>query len=230
MRHHVLISGTGRAGTSFLVQLLTNLGLNTGYTAGSFALDPIARAGLEFDARDANAPYIVKSPWICDYIEELLGDESVHVDHVIIPVRNFEAAAASRAHVQKINTGIEDGAAPVPGGLWHTDKAVDQVGVLQQRFTRLVEQLVRHDVNMTFIWYPRLAQDAAYLRSKLANALPMPDAKTFDDVFAKTIRPDWVNKFSDADGTAPNRASRGGQKLPGRSGALGHLLRRWLPR
>lgn len=201
MRHHVLITGTGRAGTSFLVQLLTNLGLNTGYATDNFALDPIAHAGLEFDARNANAPYIVKSPWICDYIEDLLQDVSVRIDHVLIPVRNFEAAAASRAHVQKINTGIEDGSMPVPGGLWHTEKASDQVGVLQERFTRLVEQLVRSDVEMTFIWYPRLTQDAAYLRSKLANALPMPDEKTFEEVFTRTIRPEWVHQFGAADRT-----------------------------
>ncbi|MGO8710482.1 MAG: hypothetical protein ACLQUZ_00180 [Rhizomicrobium sp.] len=30
-RHHVIISGTGRAGTTFLVQLLTALKLDTGY-------------------------------------------------------------------------------------------------------------------------------------------------------------------------------------------------------
>src|SRR6516164_482379 len=30
-RHHTIISGTGRAGTTFLVKLLTNLGLDTGY-------------------------------------------------------------------------------------------------------------------------------------------------------------------------------------------------------
>lgn len=211
-----------------MVQLLTNLGLDTGYVANDFKLDQIARAGLELDARDASAPYIVKSPWICDYIEELLADGAVHVDHVIIPVRNFEAAAASRAHVQKMSTGAEDGSAPVAGGLWHADKAADQVSVLQQRFTRLVEHLVRHDVDMTFIWYPRLTQDAAYLRSKLSNALPMPDAKTFDDAFAETLRPDWVHQFGSADGTTPVRA-HDKQMQSHQTGGLSYLLRRFLP-
>ena len=30
-RRHVVITGTGRAGTSFLVELLTHLGLETGF-------------------------------------------------------------------------------------------------------------------------------------------------------------------------------------------------------
>jgi hypothetical protein len=77
IRSHVVITGTGRAGTTFLVQLLTCLGLDTGFdintmevlptarTAhiGSMGLSPIARAGLEMDIRHAQAPYIVKSPF-----------------------------------------------------------------------------------------------------------------------------------------------------------------------
>ena len=66
-RRHVMISGTGRAGTSFLVQLLTNLGLDTGVTPEKMKLDENARAGLEYDIRKADAPYIVKSPFFCDH-------------------------------------------------------------------------------------------------------------------------------------------------------------------
>ena len=34
-RHHVIITGTGRAGTTFLMELLTNLGLDTGFNSGN---------------------------------------------------------------------------------------------------------------------------------------------------------------------------------------------------
>ncbi|MEK6322241.1 MAG: hypothetical protein AABN33_11210 [Acidobacteriota bacterium] len=67
IRSHVVISGTGRAGTTFLVQLLTHLGLNTGLDVNTMELYPIARAGLEMDIRDANAPYIVKDPFLNNY-------------------------------------------------------------------------------------------------------------------------------------------------------------------
>ena len=201
MKHHVLITGTGRAGTSFLVQLLSNLGLDTGYTPGEFPLDPIAHAGLEADPRDPAAPYICKNPWICDTIEEVLTDSALHIDHVFIPVRNIEAAAASRVHVQKANTGSEDMLQPVAGGLWHVEKGADQAALLRRQFTRLVEQLVRFDIGMTFIWYPRLTEDPDYLRAKLAQGLDMPDPDVFREVFARTVRPEWVHRFGAEDST-----------------------------
>ena len=36
MKHKVYISGTGRCGTTFLVIILSYLGLNTGYTKETF--------------------------------------------------------------------------------------------------------------------------------------------------------------------------------------------------
>lgn len=198
----MLITGTGRTGTSFLMQLLTRLGLDTGFTVDRLDLDPVARAGLEVDPRWAHAPYIVKNPWICDYIEELLVDPELRVDHVFVPVRDFEAAAASRVCVQKEHTGVEDGPATVPGGLWNASRAADQTEVLRERFTRLVEQLVRFDVETTFLWYPRLTQDAPYLHAKLSRGLNMPDLATFTATFDATVRPDWVHSFTPNDRNA----------------------------
>lgn len=201
-KHHVLITGTGRAGTSFLVHLLARLGLDTGFDADRLELDPVAHAGLEIDPRWPHAPYIVKSPWICDTIEELIADDGIHIDHVFIPVRDFEAAAASRARVQKERTGAEDGDVEVAGGLWSTSRAADQVQILRQRFTHLVEQLVRADIETTFLWYPRLTQDPAYLHAKLSRGLTIPDLATFTAAFDATVRPDWVHSFTPRDRNA----------------------------
>jgi hypothetical protein len=60
-KHHVIISGTGRAGTTFLVQLLTELGLDTGFPDAHSQIFPNCNAGMEYDIRDPKAPYIVKS-------------------------------------------------------------------------------------------------------------------------------------------------------------------------
>src|SRR5271170_1882476 len=70
---HLVIAGTGRAGTSFLVRYLTELGLDTtlarnGDRAG---WDAEANAGLEnMLISDADLPYVVKSPWICEYVDQ----------------------------------------------------------------------------------------------------------------------------------------------------------------
>ena len=196
-RSHVVISGTGRAGTTFLVQLLTNLGLDTGFRADEIELSPLARAGLEFDIRAPTAPYIVKNPRICDLADEVLAS-SVRVVHAIIPVRQFEAAAASRAHVQETTTGSRDGKT-VLGGLWATDKADDQLGVLREKFTRLIEVLVRHDIPITFLSYPRLVRDPDYLYSKLQFLLGDIDRTTFRTAFDALVRPDWIHQFTPED-------------------------------
>jgi hypothetical protein len=198
-RCHVLISGTGRAGTSFLVQLLTRLGLDTGLQNGGLELFYPARAGLECDIRAPNAPYIVKSPWVCDYINEVLADPFVRIDHAIVPVRAFAAAAASRAFVQNAATGSSDGEIEVPGGLWHTSRAAEQETVLRSQFTKLMEALVRHDVPVTPLWYPRLVRDPGYVYEKLAFLFRGRDYVSFRTEFKHIQRPEFVHQFTAAD-------------------------------
>lgn len=84
-RRHVVISGTGRAGTSFLVCLLTRLGLDTGFSEADLALDECSRAGLERDIRKP-APYIAKAPWLCVTINEVLERDDIVIEHAIIPL------------------------------------------------------------------------------------------------------------------------------------------------
>ena len=99
MRHHCIITGTGRAGTTYLVQLPTRLGVDTGFSDEA-PVDDVAQAGLEFDLRNPGAPYVVKSPWICTYIHQLPGD--VIIDYAIIPMRSLTDAAESRGRVQRV--------------------------------------------------------------------------------------------------------------------------------
>src|SRR5436190_7771962 len=98
-RRHVIISGTGRAGTSFLVQLLTNLGLDTGYKEANKGWHEHARAGLEWDVRKETAPYIVKSPYFCEYAAEVFQRPDIIVEHLFIPMRDLYEAAESRRFV-----------------------------------------------------------------------------------------------------------------------------------
>ena len=61
----VIISGTGRAGTTFLVQLLTELGLETGYTPGDEHrhIDEHSQGGLEHNLPGRRAPTTLRSFW-----------------------------------------------------------------------------------------------------------------------------------------------------------------------
>lgn len=186
-RHHVIISGTGRAGTTFLVELLTRLGADTGYTLDTLKIDPISRAGLEWDIRKANAPYIVKSPWLCTMLPEILASGKIVIDRAIIPVRGFDEAAASRA---KVSDQAREGE-KVYGGLWLTDDPTKQAAVLRELLGNLITTLVRHDVPITFLDFPRLTRDPLYLYDRFAGFADN-DFKLFRKAFNETARPEMI--------------------------------------
>jgi hypothetical protein len=90
-RHHVIISGTGRNDTTFLVQLLTALKLDTGFNNPASDISAIGNAGMELDITKENAPYIVKHPDLCDLLDEITPKEPIIIDHAILPVRDLDS-------------------------------------------------------------------------------------------------------------------------------------------
>ena len=199
VRHHCIISGTGRAGTSFIMAVLTRLGLDTGFGEDNLEFSEISRSGLEKRLLDPNAPYIVKSPWICDIIEDVVAGDEIEIDHAFIPFRDLAAAAHSRIQVHE--QAAASGEPPFPGrdGMWHTGDPGEQELVLGRQFFRLVTALGDAGIPMTFIRYPRLVNDAAYLYERLDPILPDVDFETFRGAFEELVRPDWVNTFTEGD-------------------------------
>lgn len=203
MRHHVVITGTGRSGTSFLVQLLTRLGLDTGFSVEELdgKLDAIGRAGLESNIRDEHAAYVVKSPNISNYIEEILENPQIKLDLVIIPVRDITEAANSRVKVSKDNLsnkglfgqifGSKRGHA---GGMMKTSDPEKQQFVLLKSLSHLLVECAKHDQPIALIHYPRLMDDASYLYSKLQPILGGITEEVFAAAHKQTLKPDWVSR------------------------------------
>jgi hypothetical protein len=189
-KHHLIISGTGRAGTTFLVQLLTELGLDTGFSSSNSDVNPNSNAGMEWNIRSANAPYVVKSPALCKDLEALLAAGDIVVDCAIIPIRDLYAAAESRRTVQR-NVKQRD----LPGGLILTEDPQEQETALAREFHRLVHTLAKHDVPMIWLYFPRLVNDAAYLHGKLKSVLPDHDWELFSQAFRAVSRPELVHSF-----------------------------------
>ena len=170
-RHHVIISGTGRAGTTFLVQLFTKLGMDTGFSDSSSHIFANCNAGMEYDLRQPGSPYIVKNPYLCDYLGEVLQTDEVIIDHALIPVRDLFSAAESRRDV--VNR-TESPLSPdqVPGGLWHTTDPENQETILTGQLYKIIYTIAQYDIPITLLYFPRLITDPQYLFKKIKPLLP----------------------------------------------------------
>lgn len=166
-KDRVLICGTGRAGTTLLMRIFTNLGLDTQVTREEIAEveQNVGRAGLEKTISRETAeslPEIIKTPLVVDVLDDALTTGWLRIAHAIIPVRELSQAAASRVSVRE--RAIEQGMDPraAPGGLWKTEDPDQQEPALAIQFYKVVEILVAHDVPITFVSFPRFAKDPDY--------------------------------------------------------------------
>ncbi|UVC06997.1 hypothetical protein IHQ71_17365 [Rhizobium sp. TH2] len=188
MSNHLLIGGTGRAGTSFLVRFLHEVGLDThiGRRGGSASWFEGVNAGFEdvlVEGAPQPAPYVVKSPSLTEFIEPLLARNDIIIDGVIIPVRDLMDAATSRC-VQEV--AAIHAKSPwmlkqpsawttwgyTPGGVLVSIDPRDQAQLLAVGFFNLVEKLVAADIPIHFLSFPRLVYDAGYLVDKLRKFIP----------------------------------------------------------
>jgi hypothetical protein len=184
---HIFISGTGRAGTTLLVRYLTALGLDTHLSRNpNSQLNENAHAGLEdlpIRGDLADMPYVMKSPWLYEFADQLLADRRIKIDALILPIRDLMEAATSRVVLEMRNVHER---APwmaeidaswgttgeTPGGMVHALNAVDQARILAVGFHTIVERFVKADIPIIFIHFPKLAEDGDYLFEKLRPYLP----------------------------------------------------------
>ena len=194
--HKCVIAGIGRSGTTFLVRLFTELGLDTGFSdPEKFAayFNVAANAGLEINPLKVHqSPYIVKDPRFVDYVAELTASGRYVVDHVFIPIRALEAAAMSRVHVAQ-RTGSHIGA------LWRTQQPHLQKAVLAETFYHLIYQLTVFQIPFTLVEFPRLVNDGDYAWEKLTFLTSVVEREMFLTAYRKGARPEDVHQFSSAE-------------------------------
>lgn len=195
VQKHVIITGTGRAGTSFIIQILTILGLDTGFNLDEIELHRKFRGGLETGI-DSDSPYIIKNPFFCNFANKIFENPNFEIEHIFVPIRNLFAAAESRRYVVRENK-CEDHP-KIAGGLVHT-RSMEQ-GVQEEKLLKMLYNLMLCTSNtfipLTLIQYPKLVKDSSYLYKKLKPILKTISLKEFDLTFQSLIRHDWIHDFA----------------------------------
>lgn len=165
---HILIGGTGRCGTTLLVQLFTLLNFDTGFSKETALrkVDQLSHGGLDQrrHVEPENLPYVAKGPRLADRMAEFMN-KNLRVECAILPMRHLYGAAESRRHVYR--TAIELGEQRRPGGLWKTKIPELQEVHLALAFYNFLYPLVANNVPVYQLDFPRFATDVDYLYQTL---------------------------------------------------------------
>ncbi len=187
--HKVIITGTGRAGTTFLMQLLTSIGLDTGFATSEEGIFDNCNAGMEWRITEPNAPYIIKDPRLCDDLEWVMLTKKFVIDHAFVPIRHIKAATKSRIRVSA------QGGLRAKGGLWDTNNPDDQEGILLEKFYALIFTLMKYDIPCTFLSFPRIVKDPEYVYDKMKPVHKGISYSIFFDAFQRISRPELIHSF-----------------------------------
>nr|QFG74208.1 MAG: hypothetical protein [Megaviridae environmental sample] len=156
----ILITGTGRCGTTFLIKLFSFLGFNTGYNRDNYnlSISPNCNSGMERDYRENY--YILKNPTFMSDIEKIIKNESITIKNVIIPIRELSISAKSRVKHWTQN-----------GGLWCAHDELSQINFYKDILTNYIYISTKYDINTIFIDFDKMISDKTYLFNKLKNIL-----------------------------------------------------------
>jgi hypothetical protein len=171
----IVITGTGRCGTSFLMHLFTALGFNTGYTleeCEQHLAQSGCNGGIEhsigserFEKAD-----IVKNPeWF--YTPELLDFD---IDYIIIPFRKLFDVSRSRSRIGHNKYG----------GFWQgAINGEDQMRVDATAFYKFIEFTTHEDIKIIFLDFKKIVKYPYYLYTKLHDLVDGYEYYDFEQAF-----------------------------------------------
>jgi hypothetical protein len=166
----ILITGTGRCGTTFLIKLFSFLNFNTGFNKDNYKdfIFSNCNSGLEKNYNENY--YILKNPTFMSDIKDILQEDSVKIKLVIIPIRDYKISANSR-----LNNGNNT------GGLWNAVDELSQIRYYKDILSDYIYYMTKYEINTIFIDFDKMISDKKYLFNKIKNIL---DEKHIDfDLF-----------------------------------------------
>ena len=153
----ILITGTGRCGTTFLIKIMTFLGLDTGYTPHTYSRHIMSNCNSGMERRFDERFEVLKNP---DFIKNIQSLPYADIHTVIIPLRDYEQSASSR-YSHGFNAG----------GLWNSRTYTEQINFYHKIVAGYVLHMTQHDIPTVFLDFTRMVSDKEYLFSRLHPVL-----------------------------------------------------------
>lgn len=153
----IVITSTGRCGTTFLVLLYNFLGFKTGFTEKKIKqyIFPNCNSGLEFSEECIGNLEIVKSP---SYLNKMDKLDLKKISWVIVPIRDFSEAAKSRAHYGSEAGGMIGGATN-----W-----LEQKNIFEKSISKYVQDMTKFDIPTIFLDFYEMVKTPEYLFKKIS--------------------------------------------------------------
>ena len=175
----ILISGTGRCGTTFLIKLFTFMEFDTGFTKQTYQESIFSNCNAGMELRITAPHLVLKWPRFLDQIPEIVSQYTIQ--YMILPIRNYEQSAESR---------VRHGT--LPGGLRDADSKETQITHYYKIIAEYVYHMTRYDIPTIFIDFERMITDKMYLYDRLRPIFDLYH-KSFD-IFSEAY--DWSSVTS----------------------------------
>ena len=172
----ILITGTGRCGTTFLVALFTLLGMETGFTRETLKenIHNKTKGGLE---EQPGKYKIAKNPGFIFMMEQYVIETGQVPKLVIIPVRHFTEATESRYKNTEEQGLLND---PMPkeltsskgaGGLWNANTKEEQILFYNKCMAEYIQIMTRYGIPTKFIDFHHMTTNPRYLFKSLKEVI-----------------------------------------------------------
>ena len=157
----ILITGTGRCGTTFLIKLFSFLGFDTGFTRENYNQYITSNSNAGMERLYTENHYILKNPKFIHEINHILKDtQNITLKQVIIPIRNYSVSAQSRARFKN-----------ECGGLWNAKNEAEQLAFYNKIISNYIFYMTKHEINTLFLDFNKMTHDKQYLFEKLKHIL-----------------------------------------------------------
>jgi hypothetical protein len=197
MSSHVLIAGPGKSGGSLLMQMFTEMGMDTGYSKDYKQVKTNVGGHYEWKIRGKDMkrpfPYLLKEPQMCTDIDIRIDRLKLRVDHVYVLLRRPGPVANA---LEFLRRGVPDAKKEQFETHVRTE-AVDKIERgMNLRIQNLVHLLAEMDLPVTLVSYPKWAHDGAYGYKKFDFLVKKYDIsqKTWNRTIAKCVDPKLVEK------------------------------------